>query len=316
MPDPSSSVGVQIAGEPQLSSADQLTLAIRRIVHEELGKQTEKPEAAGSSLRESLAVLLLIVNIILLYTCLPKDVVNKDLMDFIAKVATFVGGGLALLNPEAFRRVLTQYISRPAFLPVNLVLLVLLAGGRLGRVPMRVETDPSSAVVIVDNSETHASGERLWLSIADHKLKLHPGEGDIIVGETRTKIEDREVPIGWTGVLEHIWPWAPTPHLGMLSKVFVTFDQVGHYRLIIHSQKHPFDAEFRRSTTELRFRGPYEANRETPGELDQDSFTIPFGVYGVAVVADGPGKQTCGTLTFTVDARANALAPGELRCAK
>lgn len=315
----SSSAAPRVAREREISANEELALAIRRIVREEVGKPPEKTEPQNRSApHETVGIFLLILNVVLLYTCLPRSVVNKDLIDFIAKVATLAGGGLALLNPSSFRRFLTRSVSRPAFLPVNVAILILLAGVQLGRVPVRVDADPPSAVVIVDDSERHASGERIWLSLADHKLKLHPGEGDLYVGETKTKIEDREIAIGWPRVLAHLWPWAARLHFGMLSKVFVTFDEGGRYRLTLRPAPQPFDLEFRHSTTELKFEGPFAGYRDTPGELDQDTFTIPFGRYVVDIEGKLPDGRTCRAAgrEFVVDKHTNAFEPGKLDCVK
>jgi hypothetical protein len=272
-----------------------LTLAIRRIVREEGEKRAEAMTAVtrpASTERESVAITLLIVNLLLIYSYIP---LSKDLLDFAKFLAAGLGGGLAIANPGAARRWLQRWTSRRAFIPSNVVLLVLLMGTRFGQLPLRFSLDPATAVVIVDDDSDHSyrSGERVWLTVAEHKLKLHPGNGDIIVGDDQTKIDDRELKIHWMDVLMDAWPWAGPEHLGLLSPVSISFDVKAAYRVSLHSQA-GFDVAFRKSSTRLSFRPPKDASIDV--NSDQVSFQLPFGRYAV-VAADRDGRKTCRCTT-------------------
>lgn len=185
----------------------QVLEALRALVRREMGRPPEKtPSSAEPSVKEGFWLLLLCLNIVLVVSRLPREVLTGPAVETASKLLPALFGSLFVIYLAWFRDRLLLLTRNTRFnrLQVGLLLVLTFASARL--FPVSPEILPKGTALTIDGRAREPG--RIWLSCGTHEILLQPPKD--------AGAEQRKFRFGVRSLLRAAWNGGPGPDWSLL----------------------------------------------------------------------------------------------------
>ena len=157
----------EAASEPD---GTQVVEALRSLIRREMGKPTENEHP---SLKEGMWLLLFCVNLVLLVSRLPRELLSDPTVELAGRLLPTLLGSLFVIYLAWFRQRLLALSRHKRFnqLQVALLFVLTLIDLPLSRISPNIL--PKGTAFSIDG-KLHKNVQRVWLSCDVHDVTLHP----------------------------------------------------------------------------------------------------------------------------------------------
>jgi hypothetical protein len=193
------------------SNDAQVVEVLRALIRREMGRPAEKtPPSVEPSLKEGMWLLLFCLNIVLLISRLPREVLSGPAVETAGKLLPAILGSLFVIYLAWFRERLVALTRHRRFHYSQVGLLFVLAFTSVPLFPVRPEILPRGTALSIDG-KAYKNPDRIWLSFGAHDIFLQPARN--------AGAEPRQFRFSVRSLLRAVWNPAPGPDWNLLYPV-------------------------------------------------------------------------------------------------